>query len=509
MAAQPAGRTRRKKLFFLESMGNNLLRMDPSLGEGFHPSSAHYFLAFFLAFSGLGVAVELFLNALNRREALRHASVPSRFTVPPFAGLFDAETFAKARAYTLDRLSFDSFSVLYSAAVTLVLLLSGVLPWAQRMLARLAGDGSLGSLGDGAGFGGLHQNVLFLAGIILIQSLSRIPLTLHSTFRIEGRYGFNTMTWSLFQRDLVKGFILSAVLGVPLLYAVFALMGVFGKAWWLWAFGLMLAFQIVMMILYPVFIAPMFNRFKPLEDGDLKRDLLDLSRRLRFPAGGIFVMDGSRRSLHSNAYFTGFGRFRRIVLYDTLIRQMERPELLGVLAHEIGHYKLKHIYKSMAMQIAMMGALFYVASLALRWPPLYTAFGLEVFSAPASSGPFASTSPAFSAFAASPASPASPAFAGSPAAGLFLFLTAFSAVSFLFSPLQNLLSRRHEYQADAYALDAIGDSGPMQTALIKLSSKNLSNLTPHPWYSAFHYSHPSLTERLERLQGLNFPGARD
>ena len=464
--------------------------MDPALGEGFHPSSALFFLVCFLAFSVLGLAVELFLNALNRREALHHASLPSRFTVPPFVGLFNAETFAKARAYTLDRLSFDAFSVLYSAAVTLVLLFSGLLPWAQRMLARLVGDGSFGSLGEGAAFGGLHQNVLFLAGITLIQSLSRLPLTLHSTFRIEGRYGFNTMTWSLFWRDLLKGLVLSAVLGVPLLYAIFALMGVFGKVWWLWAFGLMLAFQIIMMILYPIFIAPLFNRFKPLEDGDLKRDLLELAGRLRFPAGGIFVMDGSRRSLHSNAYFTGFGRFRRIVLFDTLIRQMERPELLGVLAHEIGHYKLKHIYKSMAIHIAMMGALFYVAALALRWPPLYTAFGFDVFPVSGAGGP------ATLDFAA---------FAGSPAAGLFLFMTAFSAVSFLFSPLQNLLSRRHEYQADAYAVGALGDSGPMQTALVKLSSKNLSNLTPHPWYSAFHYSHPGLAERLEAIGSLRVP----
>lgn len=479
--AKPARRTRGEKLFFLESMGNNLLRMDPSLGEGFRASAPIHFLALFLGFSGLGLAVEIFLNALNRREAMRHTSPPPRFTAPKFAGLFDADTFAKARSYTLDRLSFDSFSLLYSAAVTLVLLFSGVLPWADRLLSRAVGDGAASG---GSAFGGLHQSVLFLAGITAIQSLARLPLTVYSTFRIEGRYGFNTMTWGLFLRDLLKGLVLSAVLGVPLLYAVFALMGVFGKAWWLWAFGLMLAFQIVMLVLYPIFIAPLFNRFKPLEEGDLKRDLLELAGRLRFPAGGIFVMDGSRRSLHSNAYFTGFGRFRRIVLFDTLIRQMERPELLGILAHEIGHYKLKHIYKAMAIQAIMMAALFYGAAWFLRWPPLYTAFGFDAYPATAH---------------------ASPAFAGSPAAGLFLFTTLFSAVSFLFSPLQNLLSRRHEYQADAYAAGAIGESAAMQTALIKLSAKNLSNPTPHPWYSAFHYSHPGLTERLEAIESLRVP----
>jgi STE24 endopeptidase len=423
---------------------------------------ASQFRTLFLAFFGLGLAIELLLNVLNRREALRHTSLPARFTGPLFAGHFTDESFARSRAYTLERLSFDTFSTLYSAALIYALLFSGVLPWLDRLLER--------------GFdGGLHRGVLFLAGVTVFQSLLKLPLTVHSTFRIEGRYGFNTMTWGLFWRDLLKGLLLSAVLGLPLLYAVLALMRFFGPSWWLWAFGLLIGFQIVMMVLYPIFIAPLFNRFQPLEEGDLKSALLALAGRLRFPAGGIYVMDGSRRSLHSNAYFTGFGRFRRIVLFDTLLRQMERPELLSVLAHEIGHYKRKHIYKMMAAQTVMLGGLLFLASLALRWPPLYAAFGFD-------------------------AGPASGAFAGNPAAGLFLFMTAFSTLSILISPLQNLFSRRHEYEADAYAVEAIRDHAAMQTALIKLSHKNLSNLTPHPWYSAFHYSHPTLGERLSAIQ---------
>jgi STE24 endopeptidase len=447
-------------------MGNNLLR--------FAADSGTVFRGLFLAFFGLGLFVELALDFLNRREALRHASLPSRFSGPPFSGLagladrFTAETFAKARAYTLDRLAFDAFSTLWSAALILALLFSGILPWFDRLLAR-AFDGSL------------HRGALFLAGVTLAQSLLKLPLSVWSTFRIEGRYGFNTMTWGLFWRDLLKGLALSAALGLPLLYAVLALMRLFGPAWWLWAFGLMVAFQIVMMILYPIFIAPLFNRFQPLQDGDLKSALLELAGRLRFPAGGIYVMDGSRRSLHSNAYFTGFGRFRRIVLFDTLLRQMERPELLSVLAHEIGHYKRKHIYKMMAWQILTLGALFWLAAQALRWPPLYAAFGFDTLIT---------------------VGPAPGPFAGSPAAGLFLFMTAFSTVSILFSPLQNLFSRRHEYEADAYAIQAIGDPSAMQTALIKLSTENLSNLTPHPWYSAFHYSHPTLAERVGAIGQL-------
>jgi STE24 endopeptidase len=439
---------------------------------------ATFFRAVFLALFGLGLAVELFLNFLNRLEATRHPSLPSRFTGPLFAGHFNQETFARARAYTLERLSFDSVSLLYSAAITGLLLFSGILPAFDRLLARVFA----GVPGEG-----LHHGVLFLAGIMVVQSLLKLPLTVHATFRIEGRYGFNTVTWGLFWRDLIKGAVLSSALGLPLLYAVLALMGGFGPLWWLWAFGLLLVFQVVMMVVYPIFIAPLFNRFQPLEEGDLKHALLDLAGHLRFPAGGIYVMDGSRRSLHSNAYFTGFGRFRRIVFYDTLLRQMERPELLGVLAHEIGHYKRRHIYKMMAVQVVMLGGLLFLAAQAMRWPPLYAAFGFD-------------TLQAYSGGVSAPGIHAPP-FAGDPAAGLFLFMTTFSVLSIFFSPLQNLFSRRHEYEADAFAIEATGNPAAMQTALIKLSTKNLSNLTPHPWYSAFHYSHPTLGERLGALQG--------
>jgi STE24 endopeptidase len=418
----------------------------------------HFLTLFGLVF-GLGLAVEVALNVLNRLEAVRHPSLPSRFQGPLFAGHFNPETFARARAYTLERLSFDNVSLLYSAGLTGLLLFTGILPAFDRALARAFAGGPQESL---------HRGVLFLAGVLFVPSLLKLPLSVYATFRIEGRYGFNTMTWGLFWRDLFKGTALSAVLGVPLLYALLALMRSFGSTWWLWAFGLLLVFQIAMLVVYPIFIAPLFNRFQPLQDGPLKQALMELSGRLRFPAGDIHVMDGSRRSLHSNAYFTGFGRFRRIVLYDTLLRQMEQPELLGVLAHEIGHYKRRHIYKLMAVQILMLGGLLFLASLALRWPPLYAAFGFETH-----------------AYAGSAAlAPAT--FAGTPAVGLFLFMTVFSVLSVFFSPLQNLFSRRHEYEADAYAIEATGDAAAMQTALIKLSTRNLSNLTPHPWYSAFH-----------------------
>ena len=415
----------------------------------------------FLAAYGLGLALEWLLDALNRREARRHPSLPARFSGPMFAGRIDAETYARSRAYAAERLAFEGAARAWTAALTLAMLFSGLLPWLDALLFRRCGDG-------------LTRGVLFLAFVIAMPALLRLPLSVYATFRIEGKYGFNTMTWGLFVRDLGRAWLLSVGLGLPLLYTLMGFMRYTASAWWLWAFAFLIAFQAVGMILYPIFFAPLFNRFQPLEEGDLKTSLLSLAQRLRFPTGGIYVMDGSRRSLHSNAYFTGFGRFRRIVLFDTLLRQMEGPELLSVLAHEIGHYKRKHIYKQLAASTLMLGALLFLASLALRWLPLYQAFGFPTALGPDTAGP--------------------------PAVGLFLFLTLFSCLSPLFAPLQNFFSRKHEYEADAFALEAMQDGAPMQSALIKLSEKNLSNLTPHPWYSAFHYSHPTLAERLRALE---------
>lgn len=422
------------------------------------------FLAAFLGLFFLNVAVDAGLNVLNRREVLRHDAPPQ-----VLGGHFDGGTFSRSRDYTLDRLAFDRVVLFWSAAFSMALLFSGILPWLDRVLADQLGKGPV-------------RGSAFLMLVMVIQSLLKLPLSAYATFRIEGAHGFNTMTWGLYWKDMAKELALSLVLGLPLLYALLWVMERAGGLWWLWSFLIMLAFQLVLMVVYPVLIAPLFNKFKPMEEGDLKSSLLELASGLRFPARGIFVMDGSRRSLHSNAYFTGFGRFRRIVLYDTLIAQMDPRELKGILAHEIGHYKLGHIYKTLFAQMAMLFALFFLASLALDWAPLYQAFG------------FAPPFPADGAVGGSGNS-------GAPTAvGFFLFLTALSGLSILLAPLQNIFSRRHEYQADAFALESCRDTEAMQSALIKLSRKNLSNLTPHPWYSAFHYSHPALAERLASLR---------
>ncbi len=414
---------------------------------------ARDFRLLFLAVFGFALALDLFLNFLNRRAAaagpVDPAALPSRLQTH-----FDAPTLARARAYTLDSLGFASIESLFSAAVTALLLfyLAPLLAAAARILCGP----------------GLTQGVCFLISVTIIPLIAKLPLSVYSTFRIEGRYGFNTMTWGLYWRDFGKEILLGAALGIPLLYALLFFMERAGGAWWLWAFGLILAFQFLLLAVYPNFIAPWFNRFQPLPEGEIKTQLLNLSQRLHFPSAGLFVMDGSRRSTHSNAYFTGIGRWRRIVLFDTLLRQLDAPELMGVMAHEIGHYKLRHVYKLMAAQVLMLGAWLFLASRALAWPPLYAAFDMRE--------------------------------SITPAVGLFLFITVFSAAAVLFSPLMHFFSRRHEFAADAFALKATGDPTPLGNALIKLSQKNLSNLNPHPWYSAFHYSHPTLMERLKALK---------
>ena len=408
------------------------------------------FRTLFLILFSADALLDILLTALNAREARRRTVLPEAFR-----GHFDEETFSRSRAYSLDKLAFAKFSLAYSVVVNLFILFSGILPWADRWFRERLGEGAF-------------SGAAFLLAIMLLHNALTLPFSIYSTFRIEGKYGFNTVTWGLYCRDLLKGVMLSLIIGYPLLSALLWVVESAGDFWWLWAFALIAVFQFAMMIVYPAFIAPLFNRFRPLEEGELKSALLGLAASLRFPARDIYVMDGSRRSLHSNAYFTGFGRFRRIVLFDTLLRHLETRELCGILAHETGHAKLHHLRNTLAVQLFFQAALLFLLSLALQWPPLFQAFGFQ-----------------------------EPALA----AGMLLFMAVVSTFSTWLSPIQNHFSRLHEYAADAFALRALRDGESLQSALIKLSRKNLSNLTPHPWYSLFHYSHPSLEERLKAISG--------
>jgi STE24 endopeptidase len=302
-------------------------------------------------------------------------------------------------------------------------------------------------------------------GVLL--AIPSMPWDWVEQFRLEERFGFNTADQRTWWMDRVKGLLLSVVMGYPLLMLVLKLVEWTGGWWWLWAWGVVLGFQLLMVVLAPIVIMPLFNKFTPLPEGPLRERLLRLGERTGFHSTTIQVMDGSKRSRHSNAFFTGFGKFRKIVLFDTLINQLAEVELEAVLAHEIGHYKKRHIPKMLIGSAGgLLVAFFAIAQLAKQeW--FYRAFGFEP---------------------------------GSIVPALLLFSLLSGLVTFWFTPLFNLLSRKFEYEADAYAAKMMSEPGSLIGALRKLNEKNLSNLTPHPIYSGFYYSHPTLLERERSLK---------
>ena len=402
----------------------------------------------FLVFFAAEYLVETALLLLNLRRAARSGGqVP-----PPLAGLVEAEAAARSRAYTLANGRLALVSGAFSAVFTLAVLLSGLLPALDRALAA-------------RGLGGAHRFVAFLALVAILFSLFGLPFSLYRTFVIEARFGFNRTTFRLWLADHLKGLLVSAALGLPLLYAVYGFMALTGRGWWLWLAGFLTAVQVLMVWLWPAFVAPLFNRFAPLPEGPLKERLEALAEAARFRTRGLFVMDASRRSGHGNAYFTGFFR-PRIVLFDTLVERMTVPEAAAVLAHEIGHYQRRHVHKRLALGVLGQLVTLWVLSLLVPWPPLYRAFG---FAAP------------------------------SYQAALALFAIGGGAFTFFLAPLASWLSRRHEYEADRYSAALVPEPGALASALTKLNAENLANLDPHPWYSAWHYSHPTLVERLRAL----------
>jgi len=396
------------------------------------------------------LAAQLGLEALNRSEVRLHAGVlPGALT-----GVMDEATFAKAADYTLAKSRFGSWEMIYEAVVLAVAVFSGLLPWLWAKFDAFA---------PGAAWSG----ALFLVATMILLGLPSLPLAWWAQFRLEARFGFNKSTLGLWVTDQVKSTLLGLVIGFPVAWGLLALVGWVGPWWWAWGFVLLFGFQLLMLVLYPKLILPLFNKLTPLPEGEARTRLLALSDRTGFKAQTIDVMDGSKRSAHSNAFFTGFGRFRRIVLFDTLMTQLSQEELEAVLAHEIGHYRRGHIpQRLVTMALLQAGAFAAIAWLAqATW--FNTAFGL----------PAGATAPTF-----------------------LLFGLLGGLATFWFSPIGNWVSRKHEYEADAFARAAMGGPASLSGALRKLSQKNLSNLTPHPVYSAVYYSHPTLVERERALQ---------
>ena len=399
---------------------------------------------------------ELWLSTLNRRHVRAHAK-----EIPPaFHGKIDEATYRRSVDYTLAKNRFGNVVTVFDALLLTGLLFSGVLPWAFGKFTAAFGTSVLAM----AGF-------LFATGAAL--SIVSLPFAWYAQFKLEERFGFNTTSVKTWLLDRVKGFLLALLLGYPLLALVLKLMEWTGANWWLSAAAVVIAFQLLMLLVAPAVIMPLFNKFTPLPEGTLRERLFALAQRTDFPARSIEVMDGSKRSRHSNAFFTGFGRFRKIVLFDTLVAQLTQPELESVLAHEIGHYKKRHLIKLLGLSIAGVFVAFAVIAWLAHQQWFYRAFGFEY-------------QPGFAAANLVPA--------------MLLFALLAETISFWVSPLIHILSRHFEYEADSFARATMGETQSFVQALRKLSEKNLSNLMPHWLYSSFYYSHPTLLERERALR---------
>ena len=411
------------------------------------------FTALFCALLVLGLVIRTVLASRQIRHVARHrGAVPAAFS-----DTISIEAHQKAADYTVTKTRFGLLETALDAALLLGWTLLGGLDWLNQAL--------LGVLG-----GGLVQQLALIAAFVAIGGLITLPLGWYATFRIEERFGFNKMTLSLWLGDLVKGTLVGALIGLPIAALVLWLMGAAGPAWWLWAWGVWMVFNLLALVLYPTVIAPMFNKFEPLADETLKARVNALMQRCGFAAKGLFVMDGSKRSAHANAYFTGFGAAKRVVFFDTLLKQLSPDEIDAVLAHELGHYKRRHILK----RIVMMFALSLAGFALLGWVSSQAWFFSGLGVTPSMDTP-------------------------NDALALLLFMMVVPLFTFFLSPLMAQLSRKHEFEADAFAV-AHTNGNDLASALLKLYKDNASTLTPDPVYARFYYSHPPASERLSRLQ---------
>ena len=413
----------------------------------------------FAALLLLGLALRLWLASRQIRHVARH-----RDAVPAaFASRVKLAAHQKAADYTVAKARLGLLEMSLATAVTLGWTLLGGLDLLNQTLLTWLG-------------GGMVQQLALLASFALVSGAIDMPVQLYQTFRLEQRFGFNQMTLGLWLADLVKSTLVGAVIGLPIAALILWLMGPAGPLWWLWAWGVWMGFNLLLMVVFPLFIAPLFNKFQPLADESLKARVTALMQRCGFTAKGLFVMDGSRRSAHANAYFTGFGAAKRVVFYDTLLKQLAPGEVEAVLAHELGHFKHKHITR----RLVGMFAISLIGFALLGWLTtrgwFYTGLGVQP----------------------NLMLPGLPASAPNDALALLLFVLVMPTVTLFLTPLMAQISRRHEFEADAYAV-AQASGADLTSALLKLYQDNASTLTPDPVYARFYYSHPPATERLARL----------
>jgi STE24 endopeptidase len=397
----------------------------------------------------LGAGLELWLSGRQAAAVSRH-----RNEVPgPFAGSVTAQDHAKAADYTVAKARLGRITTVVDVALTLALTIGGGIAAIDALWRHLAWSQP-------------WLGLAVIASVALVIQLVNLPFSIWRTFRLEARFGFNRTTPALYLADLAKSTALAVLLGGPLVAATLLLMERAGRWWWLWAWVLWLAVMLIMAWAWPAFIAPLFNRFSPLKDQSLRQRIEALLGRCGFASKGVFVVDNSRRSSHGNAYFTGIGRYKRIVFFDTLLERLAHPEVEAVLAHELGHFRLKHVRKRLLLSVFTTLAALALLGWLARQPGFYIALGVAV---------------------------------PSTHAALLLFMLVVPAFMFFITPLASLWSRKHEFEADAFAT-RYASAAELATALVKLHRDNASTLTPDPVYAAFYYSHPPPLARISRLR---------
>lgn len=399
------------------------------------------------------IAVDFILDLVSNYLNLKSLS---KELPDEFEGFYDEETYAKSQEYTKTQTRFGFITGGFDLVVLLFFWFSGGFNWLDEIVRAW-------------GFGELFTGLLYIAVLMVAKSVISLPFSIYSTFVIEERFGFNKTTPKTFVLDLVKGLGLGLLIGMPLLAGILAFFMYTGDLAWLYAWIAITLFSLMMQYVAPTWIMPLFNKFTPLEEGELRTAIEEYTDKVDFPLQGLFVIDGSKRSSKSNAFFTGFGNNKRIALYDTLIENHTNDELVAVLAHEIGHYKKKHIIKGMITSVIQTGAMLFVLSIFLQAEGLFDAFYMDEMSV---------------------------------YAGLIFFGMLYAPIDMILSVFMQISSRKHEYEADEFAATTTGKPEDMIATLKKLSKDNLSNLTPHPFYVFLNYSHPPALQRIKAIREI-------
>lgn len=410
------------------------------------------FSILFITFFVLTIALRFWLASRQLRHVkARRGAVPAEF-----ASKIPLEAHQKAADYTAAKTTFSLVNLLFSSVVLIGFTLLGGLQWLSQTVLAATGPG-------------MAYQIALLVAFAAVSGLLDLPLDYYNQFVLEQRFGFNKMTVGLWLADMLKGVLVGALIGLPLVWVVLTLMDKTGALWWLYAWLVWSGFQLLMMVLYPTVIAPLFNKFTPLADASLKERIEGLMQRVGFASKGLFVMDGSKRSAHGNAYFSGFGANKRIVFFDTLLARLTPQEIEAVLAHELGHFKLKHIVKRIAVMFVVSLGFLALLGFLKNQPWFYAGLGVEPLLG-----------------------------ASNDAMALILFMLVLPVFTFVLSPLMSISSRKHEFEADAFAATHT-DARDLISALVKMYEDNASTLTPDPLHSAFYDSHPPASVRIEQL----------